>query len=70
MGAKTKASVSTDVAGNGEIPTSTEGLVAQWNFNESNGDIARSEGSCGKQCNGQLINFAYNGSQDAALGTG
>lgn len=70
MGAKTKASISSDVAGNGEIPSSKEGLVAQWNFNETNGDIARSEGSCGKQCDGQLVNFAYTGSQDAALGTG
>lgn len=70
MGAKTKASISSDVAGNGEIPTSTDGLVAQWNFNETNGDIARSEGSCGKQCDGQLVNFAYTGSQDSAIGTG
>lgn len=70
MGAKTKASVSTNVAGNGEIPTSTDGLVAQWNFNETNGTIAQSGGSCGKSCDGQLVNFAYNGSQDAALGTG
>lgn len=70
MGAKTKASSSTDVAGNGEKPFSTENLVASWNFNETNGTLAQSEGSCGKQCDGQLINFAYTGSQDAALGTG
>jgi hypothetical protein len=70
MGAKTRANISADLAGNGEVTASKEGLVAQWNFNETNGDAARSEGSCGKQCDGQLVNFAYTGSQDAALGTG
>lgn len=70
MGAKTKASSSTDVAGNGEKPFSTENLIASWNFNETNGTMAPSEGSCGKQCDGQLVNFAYTGTQDAALGTG
>ncbi|MBI4973286.1 hypothetical protein HZC27_01615 [Candidatus Roizmanbacteria bacterium] len=70
MGAKTKASISSNVAGNGEVPFSTDGLLAVWNFNETNGTMARSEGSCGKQCDGQLVNFAYTGSQDAALGTG
>ena len=70
MGAKTKASISTDVAGNGETPYSTEGLVAQWTFNEPNGTSARSVGSCGKSCDGMLVNFAYNGLPDAALGTG
>src|SRR3990167_9969259 len=70
MGAKTKASISTDVAGNGEIPYSTEGLVAQWTFNEPNGTSARSVGTCGKSCDGMLVNFAYNDLPDAALGTG
>lgn len=44
--------------GDGEIPSNTSGLVAQWDFNEtSGGTSATSNGSCGTSCNGTLYNF-------------
>lgn len=55
--------------GNGEIPYSTTGLVAQWNFNETSGTTAISDGSCGSSCNGTLSNMTTTG-QDAAVSTG
>lgn len=55
--------------GNGETPYSTTGMVAQWNFNETNGTTAVSEGTCGASCNGTLANMITTG-QDAGLMTG
>lgn len=44
--------------GDGETPSNTSGLVAQWDFNEtSGGTAATSNGSCGAICNGTLYNF-------------
>ena len=58
--------------GDGEIPYSTNSLVAQWNFNDTSGTTltASSSGSCTTACNGTLTNFVSTGSQDAAAGTG
>ena len=50
--------------GNGEIPYSTTGLVAQWNFNETSGTVVSSDGSCGSACNGTLINSVTTGQDD------
>ena len=55
--------------GDGEIPYSTTGLVAQWNFNETSGTSAVSGGTCGTSCNGTLTNMTTTG-QDAAPMTG
>ena len=58
--------------GDGEVPYSTNGLVAAWNFNETSGTTAAvtSTSSCGTSCNGTLTNFASTASQDQAAGTG
>ncbi len=56
--------------GDGEMPISTTGLVAQWNFNETSNTTAASGGSCGATCNGTLTGFASTASQDQAAGTG
>ncbi len=55
----------------GETATSsaTDNLVAQWDFNETNGTTATSEGVCGTSCNGTLTNMTTT-SQDAAYLTG
>lgn len=55
--------------GDGETPSSTTGLVAQWNFNETSGTSAVSGGTCGSSCNGTLTNMTTTG-QDAAINTG
>jgi hypothetical protein len=56
--------------GDGETPFSTDGLVAQWNFNETSGTTAASGGSCGATCNGTLTNFADTTGQDVAASSG
>ena len=58
--------------GDGETATASaqSALVAQWNFNETSGTTAASEGSCGASCNGTLTSFASTASQDQAAGTG
>ncbi|MEK7164079.1 MAG: LamG domain-containing protein, partial [Patescibacteria group bacterium] len=62
--------------GSGETPFSTDGLVAQWNFNETSGTAAYNTGgtdSCSgtpSGCNLTLNNFASTSSQDQAAGTG
>ena len=56
--------------GDGEIPFSTTGLLAQWNFNENSGVVVSSEGSCGALCNGSLNNFANTSGQDVDVGSG
>ncbi len=55
--------------GDGETPYSTDGLVAQWNFNETNGTTANSGGSCGDSCDGTLNNFSSS-PEPTALATG
>lgn len=56
--------------GNGETPYSTNNLLAQWNFNETNGTTASSSaGSCGTTCNGTLTNMTTTG-QDTSPGDG
>jgi hypothetical protein len=51
-------------SGDGEIPYSTTGLVAQWNFNETSGTVASNVGSCGSACNGTVINAVTTGQDD------
>ncbi len=69
-----KVNVSSTVSGintgDGEVPYSTTGLVAQWNFNESSGTVASSGGSCGSGCNGTLTNFSDTTGQDKVIGSG
>jgi len=56
--------------GNGETPYSTDGLVAQWNFNETSGTtLYNNAGSCGGTCNATLTNMTTT-SQDAATNSG
>ncbi|MFZ5391911.1 MAG: LamG-like jellyroll fold domain-containing protein [Patescibacteria group bacterium] len=56
--------------GNGETPYSTEGLVTQWNFNETSGTTAyNNAGSCEGTCNATLSNMTTT-SQDAAPNSG
>jgi hypothetical protein len=62
--------------GDGETPYSRDGLIAQWNFNETSGTVAYNTAgsdSCGgtpSSCNGTLTTFASTSSQDQAAGTG
>lgn len=57
--------------GDGETASSSSGLVAQWNFNESSGTTASvATGSCGSTCNGTLTNFSNTSSQDALANSG
>ncbi|MBN2015887.1 hypothetical protein JW766_03560 [Candidatus Dojkabacteria bacterium] len=57
--------------GDGETPHSTDGLVAQWNFNEISGTTATNNaGSCGATCNGTLTNFSDTSAQDVLAGSG
>jgi hypothetical protein len=56
--------------GDGETASSSAGLVAQWNFNETSGNTAASGGSCGAACNGTLTNFADTTGQDVAASSG
>ncbi len=69
-----KVNVSSTVSGintgDGEVPYSTTGLVAQWNFNEISGAVASSGGSCGSACNGTLTNFVDTTGQDKVIGSG
>jgi len=52
--------------GDGETLSSTTGLIAQWNFNETSGTTANvAAGTCGASCNGTLSNFDSTASQDA-----
>jgi hypothetical protein len=53
-----------------EVPYSTTDLVAQWNFNETNGTVASSGGSCGSTCNGTLTDFSDTSGQDKVVGSG
>ena len=56
--------------GSGEIPKDANGLVAQWNFNETSGTTATNNaGSCGTACNGTLTNMTTTG-QDASVNSG
>lgn len=56
--------------GDVETPFSTTGLVAQWKFNEVNGNTASSGGNCGITCNGTLSNFANTTGQDKVANSG
>ncbi len=56
--------------GDGETPYSTDGLVAQWNFNETSGTTAyNNAGSCEGVCNATLTNMTTTG-QDVAPNSG
>jgi len=55
--------------GDGETASSSAGLVAQWNFNETSGTTAdNSEGTAA--LDGTLTNFADTSGQDVAIGSG
>jgi hypothetical protein len=53
-----------------ETPANNSGLLAQWNFDETNGSTAASGGSCGSSCNGTLHNFADLSAQDQVTQSG
>ncbi|MDD5481811.1 MAG: LamG domain-containing protein, partial [Candidatus Shapirobacteria bacterium] len=54
--------------GDGEEPFSTNGLVAQWNFNETSGTSLAD--SSGNNKTGALVNFANTSGQDVNPGSG
>ena len=57
--------------GDGETASSSSGLVAQWNFNETSGTTASvATGSCGSTCDGTLTGFSDTSSQDAVATSG
>ena len=57
--------------GDGEIPYNNNGLVAQWNFNNTSGTtLTNNAGSCGTSCNATLSNFSNTSGQDVAIGSG
>ncbi|MFA7654756.1 MAG: LamG domain-containing protein, partial [Candidatus Dojkabacteria bacterium] len=57
--------------GDGEIPYNDDGLVAQWNFNNTSGTtLTNNAGSCGTFCNATLSNFSNTSGQDVAIGSG
>ena len=57
--------------GDGEIPYNDDGLVAQWNFNNTSGTtLTNNAGSCGTSCNATLSNFSNTSGQDVAIGSG
>jgi len=57
--------------GDGETASSSSGLVAQWNFNETSGTTASvATGSCGSTCNGTLTNFSNTSGQDVVPTSG
>lgn len=57
--------------GDGETASSSSGLVAQWNFNETSGTTASvATGSCGSTCNGTLTGFSNTTGQDVVSTSG
>jgi hypothetical protein len=72
---ETLDSIAWDVLGyatsDGETPSDTTDLIAQWNFNETSGTtLDASAGSCGSSCDGTLQNFSNTTAQDALAGSG
>lgn len=62
--------------GDGETLSSTSGLIAQWNFNETNGTVAHNNagysscGGLGTDCDGSLSGFTDVTAQDSNPGSG